>query len=129
MRKAQEEADAAALLVIVEAEQKVADAEARAAAAEAKAADAEAVADLLQSEALLAIKPAEEPAVVSDEEYEDCTWCITEKGKANLARARAEDRLRLELREALAGKNRLQVADALVAGTLHPAVKIDWSLV
>ena len=124
-RKAQEEADAAALLVIEEAEQKVADAEARAAAAEAKVADAEAVADLLQSEALSAITPAEVPK----------TRTITFSASAVLAEEEASEsvlitsRLRNALAVAMAGMDRNFVIDALVDGTLHPAITIDWSLV
>jgi hypothetical protein len=145
-RKAQEEADAAALLAIQEAEQKVADAEARAAAAEARAADSEAVADLLQSEALLATKPADMPVAVDEEEDidEECTYGISDKGRAVLARARANDvqlydayghpesadeRLQRDLGRALAGLDRIAVIDALIAGTLHPAITIDWSRV
>lgn len=67
-RKAQEAADAAALLVIEEVEQKLAETEDALAAANRRALDAEAVADALQGEALLAIKPAEFPAIeISDQ--------------------------------------------------------------
>lgn len=90
--KAQEEADAAALLVIEEAEQKVADAEARAAAAEA--------------EAFVVVAAKQQAQATSD-----------------------LLRLRDEIAERMKPLDRIGVADALVAGTLHPAVKIDWSLV
>jgi colicin import membrane protein len=148
-RKAQEEADAAALQAIQEAEQKVADAEARAAAAEAKAADAEAVADLLQSEALLAITPAEvpePPAIeISDESVAGVSAVVqglarsmlthevfiptATEAEATAANADAEHKLRCELAASLAGRTRLGVVDALIAGTLHPAITIDWSKV
>ena len=42
---------------------------------------------------------------------------------------RVESELRIQLQEALAGKNRLEVVDALVAGTLHPAITINWEAV
>jgi len=162
-RKAQEEADAAALLAIQEAEQKVADAEARAAAAEARAADSEAVADLLQSEALLAITPADAPVAMPPEiaitcqprscrclgtgltrdeeeametcramhleELEAAVGPITTEAEATAAVADAEHKLRCELGASLAGRTRLGVVDALIAGTLHPAITIDWSRV
>lgn len=117
-RKAQEAADAAALAVIEEAEQRAAAAQAEAAAAQAQAAaanrralDAEAVADALQSEALLAIKPADIPTV------------------ATPTRVDAELALQQELHSALAGRTRAEVVAALISGTLHPAVKIDWSTI
>jgi colicin import membrane protein len=43
--------------------------------------------------------------------------------------AGAEHKLRCELRSSLAGRTRPEVVDALVTGTLHPAVTIDWSKV
>jgi hypothetical protein len=133
-RKAQEEADAAALLVIEEAEQRVADAEARAAAAEARAADAEDVVDLLQSEALLAIKPADVPVAV-DEVVSIDTPSHRPIYRAAIDTSTAESnyeakrRLRMSLNVALVGKSRNQVTEALVAGTLHPAITVDWSRV
>lgn len=140
-RKAQEQADAAALLVIEEADQKVANAEARAAAAEAKAADAEAVANLLQSEALLAIKPAEVPSsekrfvftaaavhqAARNEEAIDAATAPEAVEPVLLNEAQIA--LRIALCDAMWGKTRFEIAEALTLGTLHPAVKIDWSLV
>jgi len=41
----------------------------------------------------------------------------------------AEIALVLELRLALAGKTRLEIADSLVSGTLHPAITINWAAV
>jgi hypothetical protein len=38
-------------------------------------------------------------------------------------------RLRDEIAERMKPLGRIGVADALVAGTLHPAITIDWSLV
>lgn len=140
-RKAQEEADAAALLAIQEAEQKVADAEARAAAAEARAADSEAVAALLEGEALLAIAPAEAPAKAAVPPEIAITYqprptfrplqvkAISTEAEATAACADAEHVLRCELEAGLAVRTRQAVVDALVAGTLHRAVTIDWSKV
>lgn len=39
----------------------------------------------------------------------------------------AKRRLRMSLNVALVGKSRNQVTEALVAGTLHPAITVDWS--
>lgn len=151
-RKAQEEADAAALLVVEEAEQRVADAEARAAAAEAKAADAEAVVDLLQSEAPLVITPAEVPRSekrlvietlsgrsrrIHLEEVKAANSPLPTEAAEALAFATeqqgitADDLLRFRdsLVECLSAMRRLDVANALVAGTLHPAITINWEAV
>jgi hypothetical protein len=153
-RKAQEEADAAALLAIEEAEQRAADAEARAAAAEARAADAEDVVDLLQSEALLAIKPAEvpePPAIeISDKAVAGISAVVRGLARsmhtheaslpaqeeavffaANQQARATSDLLRLrdEIAERMRPLGRIGVADALVAGTLHPAITVDWSKV
>jgi colicin import membrane protein len=122
-RKAQEEADAAALLAIQEAEQKVADADARAAAAEARAADSKAVVALLEGEALLAITPAEAP--------QPPATMPTPLAQSGLAGSiyEAKSRMRRSLSVAIAGLDRREVVDALIAGTLHPAITIDWSKV
>jgi hypothetical protein len=147
-RKAQEAADAAALRVIEEAEQKVAAAQAEAAAATQRALDAEAVADQLQSEALLEIKPAEVSSTLGD------GTVLLDKGSGRMdfgmallggfptprqtAAAPATDAeaaalvdaqiaLRLELMQALSGRTRAEVADALIDGTLHHAVQVNWA--
>jgi hypothetical protein len=147
-RKAQEAADAAALQVIEEAEQKVAPAQAEAAAATRRALDAEAVADLLQSESLLEIKPAEVSSTLGD------GMVLLDKGSGRMdfgmallggfptprqtAAAPATDAeaaalvdaqiaLRLELMQALSGRTRAEVADALIDGTLHHAVQVNWA--
>jgi len=148
-RKAQEAADAAALQVIEEAEQKVAAAQAEAAAATRRALDAEAVADLLQSEALLEIKSAEAPVP------QELETVLLDKGSGRMdfGRARfaggfptprqtaaapatdaeaaaivdAQIALRLELMQALSGRTRAEVADALIDGTLHHAIQINWA--
>jgi hypothetical protein len=147
-RKAQEAADAAALRVIEEAEQKVAPAQAEAAAATRRALDAEAVADLLQSESLLEIKPAEVSSTLGD------GMVLLDKGSGRMdfgmallggfptprqtAAAPATDAeaaalvdaqiaLRLELMQALSGRTRAEVADALIDGTLHHAVQVNWA--
>jgi hypothetical protein len=153
-RKAQEAADAAALQVIEEAEQKVAAAQAEAAAATRRALDAEAVADLLQAEALLEIKPAEVPSTLGDgtvlldkgsglmdfgmapsggfpaprqpaRPRQTAAAPATDAEAAALVDAQIA--LRLELMQALSGRTRAEVADALIDGTLHHAIKIDWA--
>ena len=135
-RKAQEAADAAALLVIEEAEQKVAAAVADAVAANQRALDAEAVADALQGEILLAHKPAEFPAAVISDRLVESVYGGGQKlahpapapeVEATTTNDYAELKLRRELGASLAGKTRLQVVDALIDGTLHPAIKIDWA--
>lgn len=151
-RKAQEEADAAALLVVEEAERKLAEAEARADAAEAKAADAEAVVDLLQSEAPLVITPAELPRSekrlvietlsatsrhVHIEEVKAAISPLPTMAAEALAFATSQQniatddllRFRDSLVECLSAMRRLDVANALVAGTLHPAITINWEAV
>jgi hypothetical protein len=135
-RKAQEAADAAALQVIEEAEQKVAAAQAEAAAATQRALDAEAVADALQSEALLEIKPAEFPAAVISDRLVKSVY----GGGQRLAHPApapeavvpafivdAQIALRLELMQALSGRTRAEVADALIDGTLHHAIQVNWA--
>lgn len=166
-RKAQAAADAAALLVIEEAEQKAAqklvETEAALAAANRRALDAEAVADALQGEALLAIKPAEvaelreiqasltigsttPPAMeISDQAVagvravaQGLAWrppaseVVVAPARVNAHALRRADVTRrndlaAELNSALTGKNRAQVVEALLDGTFHPAVWIDWS--
>jgi hypothetical protein len=146
-RKAQEAADAAALQVIEEAEQKVAAAQAEAAAATRRALDAEAVAELLQSEALLEIKPAEVPSTLGD------GTVLLDEGSVRMdfgmallggspaprqpaapaadaeaaALVDAQIALRLELMQALSGRTRAEVADALIDGTLHHAIQVNWA--
>jgi hypothetical protein len=115
-RKAQEAADAAALQVIEEAEQKAAAAQAEAAAATRRALDAEAVADLLQSEALLAIKPAEPPVLE-----------ISDQALGPVLLNDAQIALKIQLYDAMTGMTRVQVAEALTLGLLHHAIKIDWA--
>jgi hypothetical protein len=154
-RKAQEAADAAALQVIKAAEAKVAAAQAEAAAATQRALDAEAVADLLQSEALLEIKPAEVPSTLGDGTVlldkgsgrmdfgmgllggfptpRQTAWprqtaaAPATDAEATTANDYAELKLRRELGESLAGKTRLQVVDALTDGTLHHAIQVNWA--
>jgi hypothetical protein len=138
-----------------EAEQKVAAAQAEAKAATQRALNAEAVVDLLQSEALLEIKPAE---VFVPQERETV---LLDKGSGRMdfgmallggfpaprqpawprqtATAPATDAeataalvdtqiaLRLELMQALSGRTRAEVADALIDGTLHHAIQVNWA--
>jgi len=48
---------------------------------------------------------------------------------ARNAQMRLRDELGLQLSNALAGKTRAQVVDAILDGTFHPAITIDWSKV
>jgi hypothetical protein len=142
-RKAQEAADAAALQVIEEAEQKVAAAQAEAAAATQRALDAEAVADALQSEALPGIKPAEVPAMVISDKAVAGVRAVVQGLARSLSTGEvfippatdaeaaalvdAQIALRLELMQALSGRTRAEVADALIDGTLHHAIQVNWA--
>jgi hypothetical protein len=149
-RKAQEAADAAALQKIKAAEAKAAAAQAEAATATQRALDAEAVADLLQLEALLEIKPAEVPSTLGDGTVlldegsgrmdfgmarffsaprQTAAAPATTDAEAMTANDYAELTLRRELDASLAGRTRLQVVDALIDGTLHHAIKIDWAAI
>ena len=128
--------------MIEEAEQKaalkLAEAEAALAAANRRAEDAEAVADALQGEALLAIKPAGLPAAVTSDRLVASVYgggqklvnpAPTPEAVATPTRVDAELALQQELHNALAGRKRAEVVAALIAGTLHPAVRVDWNLV
>jgi hypothetical protein len=142
-RKAQEAADAAALQVIEEAEQKVAAAQAEAAAATRRALDAEAVADALQSEALLEIKPAEVPAMVISDKAVAGVRAVVQGRARSLSTGKvfippatdaeaaalndAQIALRLELCDAMTAMTRFQVAEALTLGTLHHAIQVNWA--
>jgi hypothetical protein len=127
-RKAQEEADAVALLSIQEAEQKVAEAKARAAAAEARAADSEAVVALLEGEALLAITPAEAPQPPATMPAPLAQVAAIDTSTAESG-YEAKRRMRRWLSVVIGCLNRSDVVDALITGTLHPAITIDWSKV
>jgi hypothetical protein len=63
------------------------------------------------------------------EELEAAVGSIATEAEATAAVADAEHKLRRELAASLAGRTRLAVVDALIAGTLHPAITIDWSKV
>ena len=63
------------------------------------------------------------------EELEAAVGPITTEAEATAAVADAEHLLRRELGASLAGRTRLEVVDALIAGTLHRAITIDWSRV
>ena len=142
-RKAQERADAAAIAAVEEAEQKAAEAQARADAAEAALARQQAIdaardqeeADktvramhLEELEAAIGpLKVPEPPAIeISDKAVASLSAVFPALARFN---DRVESELRIQLQEALVGKNRLEVVDALVAGTLHPAITINWEAV
>lgn len=122
-RKAQEEADAAALLVIEEAEQRAAEAQARAVAAEAA---------LARQQAIDAARDEEEADKTVRrmplEEMEAAVGPIPTESEAAVVFPDLM-RLRDEIADRMKPLDRIGVADALVAGTLHPAITIDWSLV
>jgi hypothetical protein len=63
------------------------------------------------------------------EELEAAVGPIATEAEATAANADAEHKLRCELGASLAGRTRLGVVDALIAGTLHRAITIDWSRV
>jgi hypothetical protein len=100
-------------------------------------------------EALLVITPSEAPVAMPPEiaithqprsyrslgsgltrdEEEAAVGPITTEAEATAAVADAEHKLRCELGASLAGRTRLGVVDALIAGTLHPAITVNWSRV
>jgi hypothetical protein len=104
---AQQEAAAEAARSVAEAERRVKESEARAFAAEQ-------------------LRQQQEAA----RQQEDKRRAIAQQeAKAALRRAEVTRRndLAAELSNALASKTRAQVVDALLDGTLHPAVSIDWA--
>jgi hypothetical protein len=137
-----EEAAAAELARLREEARLQAEKDAAAKAAK-DAEDAEAVADALQSEALLEIKPAEVPAMVISDKAVAGVRVVVQGLARSLSTGEvfippatdaeaaalvdAQIALRLELVQALSGRTRAEVADALVDGTLHHAVKINWA--
>jgi hypothetical protein len=107
VERARQEAATLAARAVAEAEQRAKDSEARAAAAEQLRQQQEAARQQedkrraqLQQEAEAAVRRAE----------------VTRRND-----------LATQLSEALAGKTRAQVVEALLDGTLHPAVSIDWA--
>ena len=114
-------------------------AQAEAATATRRALDAEAVADALQGEALLAIKPAEPPVMeISDKAIAGVRAVV--QGLAGrppapdavaptVPNVDVELALQQELHYALVGKTRSEVVAALIYGTLHHAIMINWAAV
>ena len=80
---------------------------------------------------MLAIKPAEIAEVTSAVE-QGLTWrtpapdAVVAPAMVNAFAVRRND-LAAKLNSALTGKTRVQVVEALLDGTFHPAVCIDWS--
>ena len=105
----------------IAAAQAQAQAEVRAAAAEVRAAAAEAQRVRQQQEM--------EQAIRESAKEQQRRAIAQQAAEAALRRAEVMRRndLVAELSEALAGKTRVQVVEALLDGTLHPAVCIDWA--
>jgi hypothetical protein len=105
--RARQEAATQAARAVADAEQRAKDSEARAAAAEQ-------------------LRQQQEAA----RQQEDNRRAQLQQ-EAEFARRRAaanrRNELAAELSNALAGKTRAQVVEALIDGTLHPAVSIDWA--
>jgi len=122
-RKAQERADAAAIAAVEESERKAAEAEARAEAAEAALARQQAIDEARDEE------EANNTVRAMHLEELEAAFPITTEAEATAAVADAEHKLRNAIAERMKPLGRLGVVDALIAGTLHPAITIDWSRV
>ena len=107
VERARQEAAAQAARAVAEAEQRARESEAKAAAAEQRRQQQEA-----------ARRQEDARRAQLQQEAED---------SARNAKARHRNDLSTQLSEALAGKTRAQVVEALLEGTLHPAVSIDWA--
>ena len=107
VERARQEAAAQAARAVAEAEQRARKSEARAAAAEQ-----------LRQQQEAARRQEDARRVQLQQEAED---------SARNAKARRRNDLATQLSEALAGKTRAQVVEALLDGTLHRAVSIDWA--
>jgi hypothetical protein len=107
VERARQEAAAEAARAVAEAEQRARESEARAAAAEQ-----------LRQQQEAARRQEDARRAQLQQEAED---------SARNAKARRRFDLATQLSEALAGKTRAQVVEALLDGTLHPAVSIDWA--
>jgi len=111
-----EEAAAEAARQVAEAEQRAKESEARAAAAEQRRKEEEAA---RQREREAAEKEQKRRAQLQRE---------AEEAVRN-AEVRMRDEFGLQLSAALAGKTRIQVVNAILDGTLHPAITINWGKV
>jgi hypothetical protein len=107
VERARQEAATQAARQVAEAEQRAKDSEARAAAAEQ-------------------LRQQQEAARQQQDAHRAQ---LQQEAEAALRRAEVTRRneLATQLSEALAGKTRAQVVEALLDGTLHPAVSIDWA--
>jgi hypothetical protein len=106
-QRARQEAAAEAARAVAEAEQRAKESEARAAAAEQ-----------LRQQQEAARQQQDAHRAQLQQEAED---------SARNAKARRRFDLSTQLSEALAGKTRAQVVEALLDGTFHRAVSIDWA--
>jgi colicin import membrane protein len=81
------------------------------------------------AEALAAAQEAERRAEEAERRAADAEAraAAPRQGQAVVEPMLLQDDLIRDIAEAMAGKNRLQIADAIVNGTLHPAICIDWT--
>ena len=139
-QQAARDAEAAAAAQVAAAQQAAADAAARTAAAEKAAAEAQARASAAEQNArqdayrhrvaLEAEAAAEKSAAQRAAEQQQAAWASQQLAQFEQAIADKECRLRdltAALVSAITGKTRAEVVQALVAGTLHPAITIDWT--
>jgi colicin import membrane protein len=113
VERARQEAAAEAARAVAEAEQRAKESEARAAQAEAdRVKQQEAMEEAIRSQAQELNRRAQ------------LRW-EAEEAVRN-AEVRMRDEFGLQLSAALTGKTRIQVVDAILDGTLHPALTIDW---
>lgn len=125
-RRQQEEADRRAALEEAARQARI-DAEARAAAqvaeANRKAQDAEARAAAAENQ-----RRVEEQVRQQDEARRRQLQREAEEAARN-AQVRMRNELASQLSAAMAGRQRLDVVEAILDGTLHPAISIDWGKV
>ena len=116
VERARQEGAAEAARAVAAAEQQARESDARAAAAETQR--------LGQEKAIAeALRVGEEKKKERERLQREA-----EEAARNAKEQRSEE-LVLEVAKAMAGKHRLEVANAIVDGTLHPAVIIDWGKV
>lgn len=120
VERARQEAAAEAARQVAEAEQRARESEARAAAAEQRRQEEEAA------------RQRERDAAAKHQAEEQKRLALLQRQAEDAARhaeATLRNDLGSQLNAALAGKTRVQVVDAILDGTLHPAITIDWGKV
>jgi hypothetical protein len=121
-QQAARDAETAAATRIAAAEQAAADAEARALAAEQNARQ-----DAYRHRVAMAAEAAAVQQAAEKQQAAEALQQITLVEQFIMAKAQRHQGLTTALVVAITGKTRTEVVQALIEGTLHPAVTIDWS--